>query len=84
MNGKDDFICPKCGEKVNINKEKLDEIIINMNNIKETINGVIIMIDNMIKNSIINTIINTINIQLKNVNILLNNVNEDINKNNKK
>ena len=51
-----------------------------MDNVKETINGIKIMIDNIIKNSVINEM----NIQLKNINLLLNNVNEDINKNNEK
>ena len=69
----DGLICPKCGENIIIHKEKLDEIIINMDNVKETINGIKIMIDNIIKNSVINEM----NIQLKNINLLLNNVNED-------
>ena len=76
----EEFICPKCGEKIEINKEKLDEIIVSNNNIKDTINGIKIMIDNIIKNSSINLI----NIQLKNINIILNTINEDIKKNNEK
>ena len=76
----DGLICPKCGENIIVNKESIDEIIINMNNIKETISGIKLMIDNLIKNSVINEM----NIQLKNINIVLKNVNEDINTNNEK
>ena len=74
------LICPKCGENIIVDKESIDEIILNMNNIKETIRGIKVMIDNIIKN----TVIDIVNIQLKNINQLLNNVNEDINKNNEK
>ena len=38
-NESDEFICPKCGEKIELNKEKLDEIILLNNNIKDKING---------------------------------------------
>ena len=74
------LICPKCGENIIVDKESIDEIIINMNNIKETIIGIKVMIDNVISKSTVNIV----NIQLKNVNQLLKNVNEDININNKK
>ena len=76
----DGLICPKCGENVIVDKESIDEIIQNMNNIKETIRGIKVMIENVIKNSTVDIV----NIQLKNANLLLNNVNEDINKNNEK
>ena len=76
----DGLICPKCGENVIVDKESIDEIIQNMNDIKETISGIKVMIDNIISKSTVNIV----NIQLKNVNQLLNNVNEDINKNNEK
>ena len=76
----DGLICPKCGGNAIIDKESIDEIILNMNNIKETISGIKLIIDNIIKNSKIKEM----NMQLKNVNQLLNNVNEDINKNNEK
>ena len=33
----DDFICPKCGEKINLNTEKIDNIILSINNLKEII-----------------------------------------------
>ena len=76
----DGLICPKCGENIIVDKESIDEIIQNMNDIKETISGIKVMIDNVIKNSTINIV----NIQLKNANHLIVKVNEDINKNNEK
>ena len=76
----DEFICPKCGEKVKLDTKTIDEIIISNNNIKEKIDGIKINIDNIIKNSLVNIV----NIQLKNINTLLNNINEDIKKTMKK
>ena len=76
----DGLICPKCGGNAIIDKESIDEIILNMNNIKEIISGIKAIVDNIIQNSVVNIV----NIQLKNVNLLLNNVNEDISKNNEK
>ena len=69
----DGLICPKCGGNTIIDKESIDEIILNMNNIKEIISGIKAIVDNIIKNSVVNIV----NIQLKNVNLLLNNINED-------
>ena len=76
----DEFICPKCGEKVKLDTKTIDEIIISNNNIKDAIDGIKINIDNIIKNSLVNIV----NIQLKNINTLLNNINEDIKKTMKK
>ena len=75
-----EFICPKCGEKVEIKTEKIDEIILSNNNIKDTINGIKFQLDNIIKISTENTM----TIQLKNINILLKTLKEDIQKNNEK
>ena len=75
-----EYICTKCGDKVKLNKEKIDEIILNNNNIKDKIKGIELMIDMMIKSSLINTM----NIQLKNLNVILNTINDDINKNNER
>ena len=75
-----EIICTKCGEKMKLNKDKIDEIILNNNNINDKLNGIELMIDNMIKSSLINTMNN----QLKNVNIVLNNINDDIKKNNER
>ena len=72
----DDFICPHCNKKLKL--EKIDDIILSNNNIKDTINGIKLNIDNIIK-----LCPNNISIQLKNINFLLNALNEDINKNNK-
>ena len=63
----DGLICPKCGENIIVDKESIDEIIQNMNNIKETIRGIKVMIENVIKNSTVDIV----NIQLKNANHLL-------------
>ena len=55
------FICPKCGEKIKLNKEKIDELISSNNEIEDTINGIKLQIENIIKiypN-------NSMNIQLK-------------------
>ena len=76
----DNFTCPHCGEKIKLNTEKLDEIVLSNNNIQESINGVKLTIENIVKLSSVNNI----NIQLKNINVLLNNINEDIKKNNQK
>ena len=76
------FKCPKCGEKIKLNKEKIDNIISSYNNIKDNIIGIKTQIENIINAN--NTSINIINIQLKNIDIILNTINEDINKNNEK
>ena len=74
------FICPKCGEKIKLNKEKIGELILSNKEIIETINGIKLQIENLIK--IYQN--NSMNIQLKNINKMLNMINEDINKNNNK
>ena len=60
-----EYICINCGQKAKLNREKIDEIILNNNNIKDKIKGIEIMLDNIIKTSLINIM----NIQLNNVNI---------------
>ena len=72
----DEFICPKCGEKIKLNTEKIDNIILSINNLKETIDSAKLMLENIIKTSSDNNI----NIQLKGINIILNTLNEDIKK----
>ena len=76
----EEFKCPKCGEKIKLNKEKIDEIIQNNNKINDSINGIKLQLENIIKNSKDNLL----NIQLKNINMIINIINEDISKNNKK
>ena len=72
----DEFICPKCGEKIKLNTEKIDNIILSINNLKETIDSAKLMLENIIKTSSDNSV----NIQLKGINIILNTLNEDIKK----
>ena len=61
-NEDDEYICPKCGEKIKLNIK--DDILSSINNIKDVINGIKINIDNIIRISKDNMI----NIQLKNIN----------------
>ena len=61
----DDFICPHCNKKIKL--EKIDEIILINNNIKDTINGIKLNIDNIIKLSKDKNI----SFQLKNINIIV-------------
>ena len=61
-NEDDEYICPKCGEKIKLNIK--DDILSSINNIKGVINGIKINIDNIIRISKDNII----NIQLKNIN----------------
>ena len=74
------IICPKCGEKIYLNTEKLNELKLSNDEINDSINGIKLQIDNIIKSSSMNTL----NIQLKNINKMLNMINEDIKKNNEK
>ena len=76
----DDFTCPNCNTKFKLNTEKIDDIILSINNIKDTINGTILTIDNIIKLSTNNNKA----FQLKNIIMVLNIINEDINTSNEK
>ncbi len=60
--------------------EKINDIILSNNNIKETINGIKSKIENIKKHPANDDI----SIELKNINHSLNSFNEEINKNNKK
>ena len=73
-------INPKCDEKIKLNDENTDDIILYINNIKEKINSTKSSIDNIIKLSSDNLINN----KLKDVNLILKTLNEDINKINDK
>ena len=75
-NEDNECICPKCGEKIKFNTKKIDDIILSINNSKDTINGIKFSIDNVIRLSSDNST----NVQLKNVNLVLNTLNEDIKK----
>ena len=63
----DDFVCPKCGEKINLKTEKLDELILSYKDIKDKIEGIIFNLDNIIKSCLKDEV----NKQLKNINSLL-------------
>ena len=71
------FDCPYCGEKIALKSEKFDEIISAIDNIKDTLNGAKLILDNIIKNSENNSV----NAQLKSINVILNSVNGDISAN---
>ena len=73
---KDELSCPNCGEKINLNIDKINDIKSSIHNINDTIKGAKLMIDNIIKISSVDAI----NVQLKNVNLIFNNLNEDIKK----
>ena len=75
-NENDEFICPKCGEKIKLNTEKIDDIILSINNLKETIDSAKSLLESVIKISSLNNS----NAQLKGINIILNTLNEDIKK----
>ena len=70
-NENDEFICPKCGEKIKLNTEKIDEIILSINNLKETIDSAKLMLENVIRISSVNDV----NVQLKGINIILKDLN---------
>ena len=72
----DEFICQKCCEKIKLNTEKIDNIILSINNLKETIDSAKLMLENIIKTSSVNSV----NIKLKGINIILNTLNKDIKK----
>ena len=55
-----EYKCTNCSQKAKLNREKIDEIILNNNIIKDKISGIELMIDNMIKSSLINTMNNQI------------------------
>ena len=71
-NEDNEYICPKCGEKIKLNIK--DDLISSFNKIKNIINGIKLNIDNIIKISSDNLV----NIQLQNVNLIINSLNADI------
>ena len=74
----DDFACPKCGEKIKIKREKIDETLSSIKEIKDTIKGVKLNIKNIIKSSKNDST----NYQLKNIKKMLSMAIEDIRINN--
>ena len=79
-NESDELSCPKCGEKINLNTEKINDIKSSIKNIDDNIKGTRIIIENILRISKMDVV----NIQLKNVNLIFNTLNEDIKKLTKK
>ena len=73
-NESDGFTCPYCGVQIKIGDE-IHDIIKDINNIKETINGIKFMLER-----VFTSVNNSTNSQLKNINIIINSINEDIKK----
>ena len=80
-NESDGLVCPKCGEKIQLNREKFNDIISVYNEIRDTIDGIILQMNNMINQ---NSMENSIKNQLKNMNKMVKILYEDIKKNNEK
>ena len=76
----DELSCPKCGEKINLNSEKINDIKTSINNISDMLKGVKFTIENIIKISSEEAV----KFQLKNVYFLFNNLNENLTNLNKK
>ena len=75
-----DLSCPKCGEKINLNSDKVNDIKSSINNINDTVKGLKFNLENIIRISTEEMV----KVQLKNVNLVFNTLNEDIKKLNKK
>ena len=73
------LICPKCGGKLQLQLKELDNIIISYDEIKDSINGIKLQLENTIKTYSKNQLKN-----IKNINKLINVINEDIKNNNEK
>ena len=76
----DELACPKCGEKIKLNSEKINGIKSSINNINDNIKGAKIIIENILKISSADFI----NVQLKTVNLIFNTLNEEVKKLNEK
>ena len=77
INKNENYIfCHKCGEKLKI--EKINDLILNNNKMKDIINGIVIQLEANTKNDLVNSM----NIQLKNIKEDLLMLINDINKNN--
>ena len=75
-----DLSCPKCGERINLNSDKINDIKTSINNINDTVKGANLIIENIIRISTEEMV----KVQLKNMNPVFNTLNEDIKKLNKK
>ena len=79
-NKNEGLICPKCGEKIYLKTEKLNDIKSSIDNIIDIIKGIKLMIEKIIKMSSEDSV----KFQLKNVCLINNNLNENIKNLNKK
>ena len=75
-----EFASPKCGEKINLNNEKINDIKLFIQKINETLKDAKLMIESTIKISSEDAV----KVLLKNVNGIFNNMNDDIKKLNQK
>ena len=75
-----EFACPKCGEKINLNNEKINDIKLFIQKINDTVKDAKLMIESTIKISSEDAV----KVLLKNVNGIFNNMNDDIKKLNQK
>ena len=73
----DELTCPKCGEKLKLNTQKIEELISFNNDLADSMSGIEDQLENVIKISTINKVNN----QLKNIKTLMNTIIEDIKKN---
>jgi len=73
----DELTCPKCGEKLNLNTQKIEELLSFNNDLVDSMSGIQDQLENVIKISTVNKVNN----QLKNIKTLINTIVEDIKKN---
>ena len=71
------FICPKCGEKIELNPEIIDYLINSNKDIMDNIIGMNIILENITKDFSKNFL----KPRIKNIKVILKAINEDINKN---
>ena len=74
----DGFICPKCGEKIELNTKIIDYLISSNKDIIDNIVGTNLIVENILKDNSMNYL----KARIKNIKVLLNSINEDIKKNN--
>ena len=76
----DELTCPKCGEKFNLNTQKIEELLSFNNDLVDSMSGIQDQLENVIKISTVNKVNN----QLKNIKNVINKIIEDNKKNNEK
>ena len=74
----DGFICPKCGEKIELNTKIIDYLISSNKDIIDNIVGTNLIVEDILKDNSMNYL----KARIKNIKVLLNSINEDIKKNN--